>query len=327
LTTQYVEQSFENPLVAIRNLVVTYPTPRGELKAVDGVNLDVFRGETLGIVGESGCGKTTLALTLLKMNSPGKIRSGEVSLNGANILALKGEALRRHRWEKVAMVFQSAMNALDPVKTIESQIVETIIQHSKISKEQARSKVKELLEVVSIDPSRAKSYSHELSGGMRQRVIIALALCLSPLILIADEPTSALDVVVQAGVLRMLKELQNKFGLTVILITHDVSIMSEMSDRLAVMYAGKIVEVGPTKQIIANPNHPYTEALLNAVPTLGVGKTILKGIPGSLPDLISPPTGCRFHPRCPHVVEKCKEKEPPMITCGKDLAACWLRTK
>ena len=327
MTAQCAAQPFEKPLVSIRHLVVTYPTQRGDLKAVDGVSLDIFRGETLGIVGESGCGKTTLALTLLQMNAPGKVTNGSISMNEANILAMKGEVLRRHRWEKVAMVFQSAMNALDPVKTIESQIVETIIQHGKMSKEQARSMVKELLELVSIDPSRAKSYPHELSGGMRQRVIIALALCLSPSILIADEPTSALDVVVQAGVLRTLKELQSKFELTVIIITHDVSIMSEMSDRLAIMYAGKIVEVGSTKQIISNPNHPYTEALLNAVPTIGSGKTLVKGIPGSPPDLISPPVGCRFHPRCPYRIEKCKQNEPPLINRGKDFLACWLRTK
>jgi peptide/nickel transport system ATP-binding protein len=308
-------------------LVVTYSTPKGPLKAVDNVNLDVFKGEILGVVGESGSGKTTLALSLLRMNSPGRITNGEVNIDGVNILSLKGESLRRYRWEKVSMVFQSAMNALDPVKTIESQIVETLVQHNKVTKAQARSKVKELLEIVNIDSSRARSYPHELSGGMRQRVIIALALCLSPSILIADEPTTALDVVVQAGVLRTLKGLREQFGLTVILITHDVSIMGEMSDRLAIMYAGKIVEIGPTKEIIANPQHPYTEALLNAIPTIGADSTAVKGIPGTPPNLVSPPTGCRFHPRCPYAMAKCQNEEPPMIKIGNDLAACWLKVK
>jgi peptide/nickel transport system ATP-binding protein len=313
--------------VQIRDLVVTYPTARGPLKAVDGVNLDIFKGEILGLVGESGCGKTTLGMTLLKMNAPGKVTNGSVSVNEQNILTMRGEALRRYRWKTVAMIFQSAMNALDPVKTIESQIVETMIQHSTITKEQARKNVKQLLEMVNIDPSRAYSYPHELSGGMRQRVIIALAICLSPSILIADEPTTALDVVVQAGVLRTLRELQKKFGLTVILITHDVSIMSEISDRLAIMYAGKIVEVGPTKQVIAEPQHPYTEALLNAIPVIGIGKSVVKGIPGSPPDLLKPPNACRFNARCPYAFERCRQEEPPLIDNGKDLVACWLRTK
>ncbi|MDG6938439.1 MAG: ABC transporter ATP-binding protein, partial [Nitrososphaerota archaeon] len=207
------------PVARFEDLVITYPSARGSLKAVDGVTLEVVKGEFLGLVGESGCGKTTLALTLLRMNEPGKVTGGSVKVEGIDLLSLDADALRRFRWEKVAMVFQAAMNTLDPVKTVESQIVETIVQHSQETKEQARAKVQGLLELVSIDPARAKSYPHELSGGMRQRVVIALALCLSPDILIADEPTTALDVVVQAGAMRTLKALQAKLGVTTILIT------------------------------------------------------------------------------------------------------------
>ena len=225
------------------------------------------------------------------------------------------------------MVFQAAMNALDPVKTVESQIVETIVQHQDVTKEEARARVRGLLETVSIDPARAKSYPHELSGGMKQRVVIALALCLSPSILIADEPTTALDVIVQAGVVRTLKELQKRLKLTVVLITHDISIMNETSDRLAIMYAGKIVEVGRTSQVISDPQHPYTQALLGAVPTVGSGKSEVKGIPGSPPDLHSLPTGCRFQQRCPYAFDRCRKEEPPLAFGGKDLVACWLRTK
>ncbi len=314
-------------IAEIRDLVVTYTTSRGPLKAVDGVTLDLMEGEFLGVVGESGCGKTTMALTLLMMSDPGRVTGGTVKVEGTDILSLADEALRKFRWEKVAMIFQAAMNALDPVKTVESQIVETILQHQDVTKEQARDRVRKLLEAVSIDPARAKSYPHELSGGMRQRAVIALALCLSPSILIADEPTTALDVVVQAEVIRTLKELQRGLGLTVMLITHDISIMNETSDRLAIMYAGKIVEVGPTPQIISAPQHPYTEALLNAVPTMGSGKGDVKGIPGSPPDLVSPPVGCRFSPRCPYAFDRCREEEPPLIFGGKDMVACWLRLK
>ena len=321
------QQRLGGAMVEIKGLVVSYPTPRGELHAVDGVNLTVLKGETLGVVGESGCGKTTLALSLLGMNAPGRIIEGSVKVDSVDVQKLRGEALRHYRWEKAAMVFQSAMNALDPVMTIESQIVETMVQHKKISKNEARERVHELLKLVNIDPNRAHSFPHELSGGMRQRVIIVLALCLSPSLLIADEPTTALDVVVQAGVLRTLKDLQKQFNITTVIISHDVSIMSEMSDKIAVMYAGKIVEIGPTKTLIEHPQHPYTEALLNAVPVIGTGQVKVKGISGSPPDLVSPPVGCRFAPRCPYVFHKCKMEEPPLVSNGIDDVACWLREK
>jgi peptide/nickel transport system ATP-binding protein len=314
-------------LVEIQDLVVSYRTQRGELRAVDGVSLTVEKGETVGIVGESGCGKTTLALSLLGMNAPGKVKGGTVQVDTIDVGKLSGEKLRRFRWEKAAMVFQSAMNALDPVKTIENQIVETMVQHRDISKQEGRKRVQELLKLVNIDPSRAQSYPHELSGGMRQRVVIVMAICLSPALLIADEPTTALDVVVQAGVLRTLKGLQKEFNLTTLIISHDISIMSEMTDRIAVMYAGKIVELGATRTIIDQPQHPYTQALLNAVPVVGEGRIQVKGIPGAPPNLYNPPAGCRFAPRCPFVFERCKLESPELISDGTDAVACWLREK
>jgi len=313
-------------LVEIEDLVVEYPASRGVVRAVDHVSLEIKRGEVLGLVGESGCGKTTLGLTLLLMNAPGKVMGGRVTVDSTDILALRKDELRRYRWEKTAMVFQSAMNALDPVKTIESQIVETMIQHKEMTKEAARERVRELLEIVHIDPARATSYPHELSGGMKQRVVIAMALCLTPRLLIADEPTTALDVVVQAGVLRTIKDLQEEFGLSVIIITHDISIMSEMSNRIAVMYGGKIVEIGPTKDVLQNPQHPYTQALLKAVPEIG-DKSRIRGIPGTPPNLINPPRGCRFHPRCPYAFDRCRVEVPELFEAGETRAACWLVKK
>jgi peptide/nickel transport system ATP-binding protein len=313
-------------LLEIQGLVVCYSTARGDLRAVDRLDLAVYKGEVIGVVGESACGKSTLALTLLKaLPAPGKVVGGSIKVNSVDIGPLIKDELQRYRWEKVAMIFQFAMNALDPVKTIESQMTETIVQHKRITKEQAKIRVRELLEMVDLDHSVAKSYPHELSGGMRQRVVIAMALCLDPDLLVADEPTTALDVVVQAGVLQTLKYLRRKLGLTVILISHDVSIMWEMSDRLAVMYAGKIVELGSTKEIIEKPQHPYTEALLNAVPVVGKDRKEIRGIPGAPPDLISPPSGCRFHPRCPYAFRKCELQEPPLMTVDERQVACWLR--
>jgi peptide/nickel transport system ATP-binding protein len=316
------EQSF----LEVKDLTVAYKTQNGELRALESINLSVKKGEIFGIVGESGCGKSTLALALIRMlpkNS--RIISGDINLESTNVISLKKEALRRYRWEKVAMVFQSAMNALDPVKTIESQIVETIREHTKTSREEAKNKALQLLELVNIDPARAKSYPHQLSGGMRQRVVIALSLSLDPAVLVADEPTTALDVVVQAGILRTLKDLQKRLGLTIILISHDISIMAGMTNRIAVMYAGKIAEVGSTLAVFDRPMHPYTEALLNAVPEVGEDQQKIKGIPGYPPNLSQRIVGCRFSPRCPYVFEKCRIAEPPLIAIEETSASCWLR--
>jgi peptide/nickel transport system ATP-binding protein len=320
-----MESLQENPVVEIRNLAVCYHTSRGDLRAVENVNLTVRKGEIIGLVGESGCGKSTLGLALLRaLPQLAEIIGGDIRIGTVDVATLGKEQLRTYRWEKVAMVFQFAMNALDPVKTIGAQMSETITQHNRIGKQQALTRVRELLKMVDLDPLLARSYPHELSGGMRQRVVVAMALCLNPELLVADEPTTALDVVVQAGILRTLKDLQRKLHLAVILITHDISIMWEMSDRLAVMYAGKIVELGSTKEIIEKPLHPYTEALLNAVPEVGKSQKEIRGISGAPPNLIFPPSGCRFRSRCPYAFDKCK-LEPSLMTVGSRQVACWLR--
>ena len=325
LETKNSEKSIV-PFLEVKSLTISYKTPDGELRAVEDVDLSVKKGEILGIVGESGCGKSTLAFSLIRMlPKNARVVSGGITLESIDVISLRKEALRRYRWEKVSMVFQSAMNALDPVKTVESQLVETIKQHQRVSTEEAKTRSLKLLEMVRIDRSRANSYPHQLSGGMRQRVVIALALCLDPEILVADEPTTALDVVVQADILRTLKDLQQRLGLTVILISHDISIMAGMTDRMAVMYAGKIVEIGPTKRVIEKPLHPYTEALLNAVPTIGTADQKIRGIPGYPPNLSRKITGCRFSTRCAYSFEKCQKVEPPLIAIGEVAASCWLR--
>jgi peptide/nickel transport system ATP-binding protein len=312
-------------LVQIEGLVVGYPDQKGMGRAVDGVDLKIKQGEAIGLVGESGCGKTTLGLTLLKLNKQGKVLAGTVRVDSTDVLSLEGESLRRYRWKTTSMIFQSAMNALNPVKTIETQMVETMRQHSKINKKDARAKAAGLLTMVNIDPSRGSSYPHELSGGMKQRVVIAMSLCLEPRLVIADEPTTALDVVVQASILRTIKRLKDELGLTVILITHDISILHGMTDRIGVMYAGKIVEIGSTSEVLGNPQHPYTQALLKAVPEIG-SRSQIRGIPGALPSISNRPTGCRFNPRCPYAFEKCRAEEPDLEGEGHAVA-CWLVNK
>jgi peptide/nickel transport system ATP-binding protein len=316
---------FKTAIIEIDDLSISFPTDKGELKAVDHVSLSVNQGELLGLVGESACGKSTLAFSLLKaVPPPGRVTGGRIMIDSVDLDKLKGESLRRFRWKNVAMVFQSAMNALDPVKTVEAQMLETILQHENITREAAEKRISRLLGLVRIDSERKKAFPHELSGGMRQRIVIAMALCLEPKVLIADEPTTALDVVVQAGVLRTIKELQKELGITIILISHDASIMWELADRLAVMYAAKIVEVGKINDVVGNPRHPYTEALLRAVPVLGIDQQVIKGIPGSPPSLISPPNGCRFNPRCPYAFDRCRTDEP-RLSENNGYAACWLR--
>jgi peptide/nickel transport system ATP-binding protein len=317
--------TLEGPFVTIRDLVISYPTDAGEIRAVDGVSLEISKGEVLGVIGESGSGKSTLGLSMLKLvPHPGRIVAGETRIGTTDLGSLSGEDLRLFRWRKVAMVFQSAMNALDPVQTVGAQIVETIRQHTGLNKREALTRAAELLGVVRLDPSLVLAYPHELSGGMRQRVIIALSLCVDPELLIADEPTTGLDVVAQAGVLRMLRELRERLGLTLVLISHDLSIMGAMCDRIAVMYAGKVVEVGPSGEVIARPKHPYTEALLNSILEVGRINQATARIRGAPPNMLSPPTGCRFHPRCPYAFEKCKLAEPPLLLSSGREAACWL---
>jgi peptide/nickel transport system ATP-binding protein len=283
----------------------------GEVKAVDNVTFDLERGETLGLAGESGCGKSTTAFALLNLLPyPGRIVDGEVLLDGEDLVQKTPTELRQIRWDEISMVFQGAMNALNPVLRIGDQIVEAIMIHEDTTQDEAWRKMEDILEVVGVDPTRAHNYPHEFSGGMKQRVMIAMALVTEPKVLIADEPTTALDVTVEAQVLKLLKSLQDKFNLSVILITHDLATIAEACDRVAIMYAGKIVEFADVVAIFKQRLHPYTEGLIRSVPSL-LGSDYLVSIPGSPPGLITPPVGCRFHPRCPIATEICMNEEPP----------------
>jgi peptide/nickel transport system ATP-binding protein len=283
-------------LVELRGLTVNY----GKVRAVDGVDLEIRTGEVVGLAGESGCGKSTVANTIMQiLRPPARLVSGSVLFNGDDLVGKSTEQLRRYRWRNVAMVFQSAMNALNPVMRVGDQFVDAMKAHERIDRKRALMRAGELLETVGIDPRRLRAYPHELSGGMRQRVIIAIALSLSPELLILDEPTTALDVVVQREILQQIDALKRDFGFATLFITHDLSLLIEFADRIAIMYAGEIVELANADTIHAEPRHPYTRGLMESFPPLTGPRTRLVGIPGSPPDLADPPSGCRFHPRCP----------------------------
>ncbi len=303
------------PVLEVRNLKAYYLTSRGPVKAVDNVSFDLERGESLGLAGESGCGKSTLGFSLINLlPPPGKIVDGSIKIDGIEVVGKPDEELRREvRWKKISMIFQGAMNALNPVLTIGDQLSEPLIYHQGMSKEEAIERVKEHLELVGLDPDIYKRYPHELSGGMKQRAVIAMALLEHPDVIIADEPTTALDVIVQAQILNLLKSLKKKLNLSIIFISHDLAVISEIADRLAIMYAGEIVEIGPSENLYLNPRHPYTQKLLGAIPRLKKKVERLEFIPGAPPNLIHPPSGCRFHPRCPYRFEPCDKEEPPFI--------------
>jgi peptide/nickel transport system ATP-binding protein len=283
-------------LVELRGLTVEY----SRVRAVDGVDLDIFTGEVVGLAGESGCGKSTVANTVMQiLRPPARLVSGSVRFNGEELVGKSAEQLRRYRWRNVAMVFQSAMNALNPVMRVGDQFVDAMKAHERVDRKRALMRAGELLETVGIDPRRLRAYPHELSGGMRQRVIIAIALSLNPELLILDEPTTALDVVVQREILQQIDALKRDFGFATLFITHDLSLLVEFADRIAIMYAGEIVELADAETIHAEPRHPYTRGLMDSFPPLTGPRTRLIGIPGSPPNLADPPSGCRFHPRCP----------------------------
>ncbi|MEB3759738.1 MAG: ABC transporter ATP-binding protein [Desulfurococcales archaeon] len=317
-------------LLEVENIRTYFYTLRGVVKAVDGVSFKLEKGETLGIVGESGCGKSTLAWSLLRLvPPPGRIVGGQIRIDGKDIVAMSESEVRREiRWKRISMIFQGAMNALNPVYTVGDQIIEPLLLHTNMTKHEALERARELIEAVGLAPSILERYPHELSGGQKQRVVIAMALALKPDIVIADEPTTALDVVVQAQILNLMKKLHQEEKMSIILITHDLGVVTELSEKIAVMYAGKIVEFGSAEEIFENPLHPYTKALIRAVPRLKGDIHKLEYIPGTPPDLRSPPPGCRFAPRCPRRFEPCDKEEPPIIEYSKGhYVACWLYSK
>jgi peptide/nickel transport system ATP-binding protein len=287
------------PLLDIRNLYVEYLTPSGPAQAVNNVSFSIKQGEVFGLAGESGCGKSTIAHSILRvLRPPAVITGGHIIYKGVDLLDL--DEMEAIRWAEISMVFQSAMNSLNPVIKIVDQITDVIIKHQKVNRKQARERADELMQIVNIDKSRLDSYPHQLSGGMRQRAVIAIALALKPALMIMDEPTTALDVVVQKDILQQIEQLKTQLGFSILFITHDLSLMVEFSDRIAIMYAGDLVEMAPAKEILNRPLHPYTQGLLTSFPAITGERKKLTGIPGAPPNLIHPPSGCKFHPRCPY---------------------------
>jgi oligopeptide/dipeptide ABC transporter ATP-binding protein len=316
------------PLLVVEDLRTQFKMDSGTVKAVDGVSFTLNDGEALGIAGESGCGKTTTALSLVGL-LPGnaKIVGGSVKLFGIDLVGKSERGLRRYRWREISIVFQGAMNALNPVRRVGDQIAEPLEERLSVPAGEARRRARELLELVGIPRARARAYPHELSGGMRQRATIAMALACDPAIVIGDEPTTALDVMVQAQILELLERLRADLGLSLILITHDLSVIAETCDRVMVMYAGKVAEEGRVDVIFRTPRHPYTQKLLGAFPNIHADRKTLDVIPGSPPDLRDPPSGCRFHPRCPLAMPVCSEMIPEEITFNDGVrVACHLYT-
>ena len=315
-------------ILEVKDLRTEFHIREGVVPAVDGVSFHIDPQETLAIVGESGCGKSVTALSIMRLIKcpPGKIARGEILFEGVNLRSLPEDKMREIRGNDIAMIFQEPMTSLNPVYTVGDQIAEAIILHQKVSKSKAREKTVEMLRKVEIpEPAkRFNEYPHQLSGGMRQRVMIAMALSCTPKLLIADEPTTALDVTIQAQILDLMRGLSKDMGMSVMLITHDLGVVASMADRVIVMYAGKIAESAPVRDIFKNPLHPYTHGLLNSIPQLDVQKELLHVISGTVPNLLYLPTGCRFNPRCPNATDKCRETEPTVQDAGNGhLVSCW----
>ncbi|MGH2673165.1 MAG: ABC transporter ATP-binding protein [Actinomycetota bacterium] len=314
-------------VLSLRDLRVTYHTSGGDVPAVRGVDIELAKGEVIGLAGESGCGKSTIAGAVLRLLPSTTKIEGQILLDGQDVLGLTLGKLRAVRWAGASIVFQGAMHALNPLQRVGDQIAEAIVVHRQAGEKEARVRVGSLLEQVGLPPRRMQDYPHELSGGQKQRVMIAMALACSPSLVIADEPTTALDVMVQAQVLRLMKELQRDLGLSMIFITHDLSVLVETSDRLAIMYAGKIVEDGPSRSVFEDPKHPYTRALAAAFPEIGDQRFRRhpSGLGGDPPDPQAIPSGCPFHPRCPDVFEPCPTHVPRLFVAGTGRrAACLL---
>ena len=314
-----------NILLSIRNLTVAFRIPRGILTAVDDFNLDIYRGECLALVGESGCGKSVFAHTILRITDPNEIiKSGEIYFEGKNVFEFNKDELRKYRWRDVSIIFQGAMNSLNPILRVLDHMIDTVQAHEKTDKEEIVKRSTNLLSRVRLDAKAVLNrYPHELSGGMKQRVVSAMAMLLQPKLIILDEPTSALDMLTQKFFIRILSEIKRKTNITMIFITHDIATVAEIADRVAVMYAGKIVEVGDVNDIFYRPVHPYTRALLSSIPSIVGDVNKFKPIPGRPPDPVNPPPGCRFHPRCPFRVDICSREIPKLIEVRKgQLVAC-----
>jgi len=312
----------------VQHLTTHYRTLRGWVKAVEDVSFSIEKGLALGIAGESGCGKTSIALSLLKiLPKGGKIRKGSIIFDGVDLVPLSDDEMRKVRWKGISIVFQGAMNALNPVFKVGDQIVEAIRTHEPgVDRQTALERARNLLQLVGVDPERVDNFPHEFSGGMRQRALIAMALACNPKLLVADEPGTALDVIVQAQTLKLMRELKDRLNLSMVMISHDLSIIAETCEKVAIMYAGRIVEYGSAEDIFREPLHPYTQGLVKAFPSIKGERIRLTSIPGSPPDLLNPPSGCRFNPRCPYVMDVCKKEVPPLQKAGKGehLVACHL---
>jgi peptide/nickel transport system ATP-binding protein len=316
----------DEAILSITGLSIYYPTSTGIVKAVDNVNFSLPRGKVVGLVGESGCGKSTLGLAILKlMRPPGEIVSGKIVLNGEDLIDKDEAEMRRVRGPKISMIFQDPMTSLNPLIRLDRHFLETIRAHERhIGKKEAMDRVEKLVELLGISASRLREFPHELSGGMRQRIMIGLALILQPELIIADEPTNSLDVIVEAHFLDLLKSLQKMYNLTILLITHNMGIVAQLADRVAVMYAGKMVEEAGVMDLFGNPLHPYTKGLLSSIPNIEVDQMHLYTMPGSPPDLTDLPPGCPFHPRCPSRMKICSKKTPhDIITDGRQVE-CFL---
>jgi oligopeptide/dipeptide ABC transporter ATP-binding protein len=313
-------------ILEIKDLQVQFPIHIGTVRAVEEVCLELGRGEVLGLVGESGCGKSTLGFSILRLlRPPGMIAGGEIIYKGKDIVKMSRGELLDMRGRSISMVFQDPLTSLNPLFTIGDQFVETILNHEKgIRRKEALARAAEMLQALGISPERLAEYPHQMSGGMRQRIMIGIGLILNPDLLIADEPTTSLDVIVEAQFLDLLNDLRDRFNLSILLISHNLGVVAQLVDRVAVMYGGRIVENGPAGEVFEDPRHPYTQGLLASVPNIILDQPELKTMPGAPPDLVNPPEGCVFHPRCPEAMDLCRRKRPERFQADGRTAACWL---